>query len=815
MKQKYILLILLVIIISTTSLSVLAVTPNLELTPSTQSVGVGNQATVNIVVEDVTDLRGANITLNFDASKLQYVSSAAGSFIPDATLLVQSIDNTNGTVILDIAGFGTSAYASGSGTIMTVVFERMATGNTDITFGSTTLRDKDNITITHTKGNGCLITFCIGDFGGPNGFPDNHVDFEDLMIFAIAYGSTPSDDNWNPACDLYPDGKIDFEDLMIFAMHYGDDCGCTLLSAPNLSDPGTTVQSGVTYTVSWSEVTEATSYVLQEATSPDFSGAISYPLTGASKTFSHTVTTTTTYYYQVAAVNSCGQSVWSNVEDIIVLPDSGNKVFLESGGTLNGTSVNPSNPTLTVNSGGNITGTLKVQAIYSGPSSNVVPFGYTPSWGSHSSSYVTVVSDLPVGTSPYDVSINLNAPTTPGTYYLIFASNCEMNLGWTMSQTNWTTGIMSWDDGNDIADLTESKLQDSISTGYLYLDMLVGSTYSKSNYGIAYVKIEVVTITDYDFYNIYHEVELEGDYVVRDGYKIKVITVYSDGRVTYEIDDSVNVTLDPGQFYDGYDGGKLIIYHEFGDTDVNKVASWQTWTVNLDQKTITPDDLQVTQGQQDAYYIIQTPGNTPYNIGPAKVTSDGEYIANNWDDSWSTSTIDSTHYKALIDIPTDAPIKTYNFWLKYMHSGTGEWFAQKVQLTVNDEQTYKPTVTTQAASNIGTTYATANGTIVSDGGSNITERGFEYGLTQTPTWSVKETGTDLGTGAFSKTISGLDQDTTYWVKAYAVNNEGKSVNDDWQEFHTPPDEIIITNEVTFTCDGQQAVISDCSVTLSF
>jgi hypothetical protein len=173
------------------------------------------------------------------------------------------------------------------------------------------------------------------------------------------------------------------------------------------------------------------------------------------------------------------------IEDIGKL-DSGNKIFLESGGTLNGTSINPSNPTLTVNSGESITGTLKVQAIYSGTSGNVVPFGYTPSWGSHSSSYVTVRSDLPVGTSSYDVSINLNAPTTPGTYYLIFASNCEMNLGWTMSQTNWTTGTMSWNDGNDIADLTESELQDSISTGYLYLDMLVGSTYSKSNYCFSY-----------------------------------------------------------------------------------------------------------------------------------------------------------------------------------------------------------------------------------------------------------------------------------------------------------------------------------------
>ena len=202
---------------------------NLELTPSNQSVTVGNQATINVEVEEVTNLRGANITLNFDASKLQYVSSTNGGFIPSATLLEQSIDNIYGSVILDIASL--TGFASGTGTIITVAFERIATGNTNITFGTTELRDKYNNTIVHTTGSGCSFVSCLGDFGGPNGYPDGVIDFEDLMIFALAYGSTPSDSNWNPVCDiagpggsLTPDEVIDFEDLMIFAMNYGKTC---------------------------------------------------------------------------------------------------------------------------------------------------------------------------------------------------------------------------------------------------------------------------------------------------------------------------------------------------------------------------------------------------------------------------------------------------------------------------------------------------------------------------------------------------------------------------------------------------------------
>ena len=214
-------------------------------------------------------------------------------------------------------------------------------------------------------------------------------------------------------------------------------------------------------------------------------------ISGSGSTITWTAPSTAGTYTITCMVSDGNGGEATKSVAVIVGNSVGNKIFLQSGGTLNGASINPSNPTLTVNTGESITGTLKVQAIYSGPSNNVVPFGYTPSWGSHSGSYVTVNGWIPVGATTYTVPISLTAPNDAGTYYLIFASNCEMNLGWTMSQTNWTTGTMYWNDGNDIADLTESKLQSSLSTGYLYLDMLVGSSYKTSTYGIAYVKIVV------------------------------------------------------------------------------------------------------------------------------------------------------------------------------------------------------------------------------------------------------------------------------------------------------------------------------------
>ena len=70
----------------------------------------------------------------------------------------------------------------------------------------------------------------IGKFGACNSpcpwdlsFPaveDLKVGFDDLLIFAAAYNSTPSSPNWNPTADFDLSGKVAFGDLLIFASHY-------------------------------------------------------------------------------------------------------------------------------------------------------------------------------------------------------------------------------------------------------------------------------------------------------------------------------------------------------------------------------------------------------------------------------------------------------------------------------------------------------------------------------------------------------------------------------------------------------------------
>ena len=89
-----------------------------------------------------------------------------------------------------------------------------------------------------------------------------------------------------------------------------------------------------------------------------------------------------------------------------------------------------------------------------------------------------------------------------------------------------------------------------------------------------------------------------------------------------------------------------------------------------------------------------------------------------------------------------------------------------------------PTVTTSACTDITATSVKGNGNITATGGENCTRRGFCYkvGTSGDPTTSdskVEETGT-YTTGAFSKLISGLSPNTSYRVRAYAVNSAGTS-----------------------------------------
>ncbi|MGB9722905.1 MAG: S8 family serine peptidase, partial [Chloroflexia bacterium] len=90
---------------------------------------------------------------------------------------------------------------------------------------------------------------------------------------------------------------------------------CGILQAPTLYDPGEYSTSG-NYTVDWSDVSGATSYLLQEDDNPSFSSPTEY--TTSSSQYAFTGKADGYYYYRVAAKSGSQTSPWSNTVDIIV-----------------------------------------------------------------------------------------------------------------------------------------------------------------------------------------------------------------------------------------------------------------------------------------------------------------------------------------------------------------------------------------------------------------------------------------------------------------------------------------------------------------
>ena len=89
-----------------------------------------------------------------------------------------------------------------------------------------------------------------------------------------------------------------------------------------------------------------------------------------------------------------------------------------------------------------------------------------------------------------------------------------------------------------------------------------------------------------------------------------------------------------------------------------------------------------------------------------------------------------------------------------------------------------PGVTTSVVTNIGRTSASCGGSVNSDGGADVTERGVCWGTSHNPTISGQHIPSGSGLGDFTCSITGLSVNTTYYVRAYAKNSKGTAYGEE-------------------------------------
>ena len=135
--------------------------------------------------------------------------------------------------------------------------------------------------------------------------------------------------------------------------------------------------------------------------------------------------------------------------------------------------------------------------------------------------------------------------------------------------------------------------------------------------------------------------------------------------------------------------------------------------------------------------------------------------------------------------------KTIYYIRAYAINESGTYYSKEVEGKTQDGVA---TLSTDEATNVMAQSATINGSVLSDGGSNITERGFCYATTEHPTVESTVIKIDGTIGEMSHNITGLKHLTTYYVRTYAKNGYGIHYGN--QRAVTTSSGVIEFNEIT-------------------
>ena len=86
----------------------------------------------------------------------------------------------------------------------------------------------------------------------------------------------------------------------------------------------------------------------------------------------------------------------------------------------------------------------------------------------------------------------------------------------------------------------------------------------------------------------------------------------------------------------------------------------------------------------------------------------------------------------------------------------------------------RPFLTTSVVADISSTSALCGGNITADWGDAVTDRGICWNTNSNPTIYDSHTTSGTGTGTFTSNLTGLIANTTYYIRAYAINSAGIS-----------------------------------------
>jgi hypothetical protein len=169
-----------------------------------------------------------------------------------------------------------------------------------------------------------------------------------------------------------------------------------------------------------------------------------------------------------------------------------------------------------------------------------------------------------------------------------------------------------------------------------------------------------------------------------------------------------------------------------------------------------------------------------------------------------STTIDGSGFGSFVSMLTGLSTGTRYYVRAYLTSNISTLYGRTLTFNTKDTPGAQVTLTTSVPTGITPSTATCGGNILSDGGDPITERGICYDI-NIPTIAGNLVNCGSGTGVFSGEITGLVANTTYQVRAYAINSTGIFYGDQ-ESFTTTIGSIpTITTTPIFTVTSVSAI----------
>ena len=191
-------------------------------------------------------------------------------------------------------------------------------------------------------------------------------------------------------------------------------------------------------------------------------------------------------------------------------------------------------------------------------------------------------------------------------------------------------------------------------------------------------------------------------------------------------------------------------------------------------------------------------------VGSGEVVEDGRAEVTARGICWSTvenPTIADGHSNAgaglgsFTSTMTELLSNTTYYVRAYATNSEGTSYGEQVSFMTLEEIIELATVNTSLVTSITSTSAMAGGDVTADGGAEVTARGVCWSTSQEPTIDGEHTENGAGTGEFTSELSGLEQNTTYYVRAYATNSEGTAYGEE-VSFTTLQENVVVKPMVT-------------------